>query len=100
MVRPGEKISKIKNPFVNAFSNLKKIQFRYVVNLLHKTSIDKGGVQKWSKFKIFCFDMFRLTIHTILGGGKLGFPKSVFFWTTLGISEKLLEEQEPSDRPC
>ena len=73
MVRPGEKISKIKNLFVNAFSNLKKIQFRYVVNLLHKTSIDKGGVQKWSKFKIFCFVMFQLTIHTILGGGKLGF---------------------------
>ena len=70
MVRPGEKISKIKNLFVNAFSNLKKIQFRYVVNLLHKTSIDKGGVQKWSKFKKICFLMLSLTIHTILGGGK------------------------------
>ena len=32
--------------------------------------------------------MLSLTIHTILGGGKLGFPKSVFFWTTLRNSLK------------
>ena len=51
MVRPGEKISKIQKLFVNAFSNLKKIQFRYVVNLLHKTSIDKGGGSKMIKIQ-------------------------------------------------
>ena len=78
IVRPGKKIRKIWEPFINTFSTAKKIQFRYVVNLLHKTSIELGWVQKSSKFKHFSFAMLTLPIHTIPGGAKLGFLKKGF----------------------
>ena len=80
MVRPGEKISKIQKLFVNAFSNLKKIQFRYVVNLLHKTSIDKGGGgSKGIQIQTFLFCHVQLDHSHHSRGWKIRISKKCVF---------------------